>query len=194
MKVTIPNIARFWKRLMFPPDTDQYRYNRLVLRSDMPWEPWLHCGVWIATFLALFFGEKHVLPPVDGIDWYWIFFGLVAPVVGFFSVWTLEHHKGRPRYYALWGRMLADAGLATAIGLYQLARYLGEDDLEHLGVGYGVMPNLILMLCMWYTLTLVVRDVRFIIATEALAAEIYKNVHYVTVEEWAAEWGDDELR
>lgn len=194
MKVTLPNIGRFWKRLMFPPDTDQYRYNRLTLRSDMPWEPWLHCGVWIATFIVIIVGEKGVSPPVDGIDWYWIFFGLVSPFVGFFSVWTLEHHTGRARYYALWGRMISDAGLVIAIMLYQIDRFVVHDEIEFLGLGYGVMPNLILFLAMWFTATLVVRDIRFIIVTEKLATEIYRSARKLSVSEWVSRWGDDDSR
>ena len=194
MKVTLPNIARFWKRLMFPPDTDQYRYNRLVLRYDIPWEPWLHAAVWIGTITALVVGERGIMPPINGIDWSWIFFGLLSPTLGFFSVWTLEHYKGRPRYFALWGRMIADAGLATTILLYQLDRYISHDELEAVGLGHGVIPNVVLFFSMWFTLTLVWRDIKFIIATEALAAQIYKDVHYVTVADWVSEWGDDELR
>lgn len=190
MKVTLPNVAKFWVRLMFPPDTEQYRHNRLVLKSDMPWEPWLHAGTWIAVILVLITGEKGVIPPVDGIDWYWIAFGLISPPIGFFSVWTLHYHTGRARYYALWGRMIADLGLAVCIGLYQLTRFIFPEE-GALGFNYGLMSNMILFLSMWFTLTLVLRDIRFIIKTEQLAAEIYRDVHFLTINEWAAEWGAD---
>lgn len=176
---------------MFPPDTDTYKVNRLTLRSDMPWEPWLHCGMWLAMILILVIGEEGVLPPIDGIDWVWLVFGLVSPVIGFFSVWTLAHHTGKARYYALWGRMIADAGLAIAILLYQFDRFFIHDALGVAVFGYGVLPNVILFLAMWFTLTLVVRDIRFIIATEKLAAEIYHGVHTLRVVEWLSEWGDD---
>lgn len=158
---------------MFPPDTDQYRYNRMVLKFDMPWEPWLHCGVWVSMMLILIFGEQNVLPPVDGIDWIWLSFGIVSPTIGFFSVWALEHNTGRARYYGLWGRMLADVGLVITIGLYQLARFNGHDTWEEIGFGHGVLPNVVLFLAMWFTLTLVWRDVRLIVATEELAAALY---------------------
>ena len=194
MRVTLPNIGRFWKRLMFPPDSDQYRYNRLVLRYDMPWEPWLHAAIWIGTFLAVIVGERGVMPPIDGIDWSWIFFGFVSPTLGFFSVWTLEHHKGRSRYFALWGRMIADAGLAICILLYQLDRYLTSDEFGDVGIGVGILPNIVLMFAMWFTATLVWRDIKFIMITEALAAQIYRDVRYVAVSNWNVEWGDDDLR
>lgn len=194
MKVTPGNILRFWKRLMFPPDTDQYRHNRLALKTDMPWEPWLHAGTWIAIIITLIVGEQGVLPPIDGIDWYWIVFGLISPPIGFFSVWALEHWGSKARYCGLWGRMISDAGLATAILLYQIDRFIVHNDMSVPGVGYGILPNVILFLAMWFTLTLVVRDIRFIIATEALAAEIYRKVHSIRVDEWAVEWGEDVRR
>lgn len=177
---------------MFPPDTDVYRINRLTLRSDMPWEPWLHAGTWISMFAILFIGEEGVVPPIDGIDWYWLTFGFVSPFIGFFSVWTLAHKTGKPRYYALWGRMIADSGLVMAILLYQLDRFL-MNNADDIGLGHGVWPNLILFLCMWFTATLVVRDIRFIIATERLASEIYRGVHDFVVMEWLTNWGDDAL-
>lgn len=179
---------------MFPPDSDQYRYNRMVLKYDMPWEPWLHAGVWVGMILILLFGERGIVPPVDGIDWIWLAFGLVSPTVGFFSVWALEHSTGMRRYYALWGRMIADAGLATCLGIYQIARYQQFDDFESIGFGRSVIPNIILFLSMWFTLTLVWRDVRFIIATEELATDIYRNVKQLRFQEWLAERGDDGVR
>jgi len=175
---------------MFPPDTTQYRYNRLALKYDMPWEPWLHCAVWLGTIWALIFGERGIMPPIDGIDWYWIGFGLVSPVVGFFSVWTLEHHQGKPRYYALWGRMLADAGLTTAILIYLLDRHMV---LQDAGVEVGV-SNIVMFFAMLFTATLVARDLQFIHDTEHLAAKIYKDAHYLTIQEWVTEWGDDDNR
>lgn len=194
MKVTVRNIARFWKRLMFPPDSEQYRYNRMVLKYDMPWEPWLHAGVWVGMLLILVFGEKGIVPPIDGIDWIWLAFGLVSPTVGFFSVWALEFCKGANRYYALWGRMLADAGLVACLGIYQIARYQQFNEFSVIGFGHSVIPNLILFLCMWFTLTLVWRDVRFIIATEELATEIHKSVRELQFDEWLTERGDDGVR
>lgn len=191
MRVTPLNIARFWKRLMFPPDTDQYRYNRLVLKADMPWEPWLHAGAWCAFLLMLVVGDHGVVPPIDGIDWWWVCFGLTSPVLGFFSVWVLEFHTGRARYFALWGRMIADFGLAVALLLYQIARFSWDSDLLF---GSGILPNIVLFLSMWFTATLVVRDIRFIVVTERVAAQINRYVHHVSVDKWAAEWGDDAVK
>lgn len=191
MRVTPANIARFWKRLMFPPDTEIYRHNRLILKADLPWEPWLHATVWMSMIAILFIGEEGVVPPINGIDWYWLFFGLVSPPIGFFSVWALEHGRGTKRYCALWGRMVADAGLVVSLSLYELARWNGHEQFEALGVGNDVIPNMVLLAAMWFTSTLVWRDVRFIIATEKLAATIYRDVRGVRTQEWVAEWGAD---
>jgi hypothetical protein len=166
---------------MFPPDKDQYRYNRMVLKYDMPWEPWFHASVWIATLLVILVGEKGVLPPIDGIDWCWLYFLLVSPVIGFSSVWALEHSEsGTVRYYAVWGRMISDSGLSLGIILYQLDRFLAHDALEAIGLGHNVIPNVVLMAATWFTLTLVKRDIDFLADSEVLADQIYRR-------------GDDEL-
>jgi hypothetical protein len=150
----------------------------------MPWEPWLHCGIWIGVLLALFMGEEGVLPPIDGMDWFWIIPGLVAPVMGFFSVWILHYHKGKPRYIAIWGRMLADFGLAFTIIAYQLDM-VSHHGFEAIGWGHGILPNVILNFAAWFTLSLVWRDIKFIIATERLAAAIYYDLRHITLGEWA---------
>ena len=164
------NIARYWRRLMFPPGREAYYVERLLLRADLPWEPWLHCGVWIATFMALIFGDSGLVPPVAGIDWIWVVLGLGSPPLGFFSVWALEHGRGIVRYRAIWGRMAADIGLSTAIISYLCDR-LGEG---LLGVS-AILSDVILFLSAWFTLSLVHRDIKFLSATEELAGVIQRN-------------------
>lgn len=164
------NIARYWRRLMFPPDRHEYYADRLLLKADLPWEPWLHCGVWLGTFIVLVSGDAGILPPVNGVDWVWVILGLISPVLGFFSVWALEHGSGKCRYRAIWGRMAADIGLSTAILAYLAARW----DSGLLGVA-GVMSDVILFLSAWFTLTLVHRDIKFLAATEKLASIIHRD-------------------
>lgn len=188
MKLTVMNVGRFWKRLMFPPVSERYHLDRLSLRMDMPWEPWLHRAVWLGTILVLIFGEREVVPPVDGLDWYWIPAGLISPTLGFFSVWVLANKSGRPRYVAIWTRMIADFGLASAIVLYQLER-IAEEGFDAVGE-HGILANIVLTFAAWFTFTLVWRDIKFSIATEKLAASIYYNVRGVRMAEWA-EWVDD---
>lgn len=170
MKVTPLNIVRYWRRLMFPPDRHEYYADRLLLKADLPWEPWLHCGVWIATFLALMFGDTGIVPPVTGVDWVWVSLGLTSPVLGFFSVWELEHGQGKSRYMAIWGRMAADIGLSTAILAYLAARW-GEGLLG----ASSVLSDVILFLSAWFTLVLVHRDIKFLSATEQLASIIHRD-------------------
>lgn len=179
MKVTPWNIMKFWKRLMFPPHRHDYYSDRLLLKSDLPWEPWLHCGVWIATSLALLFGDTKVLPPINGVDWVWVSFGLVSPPVGFFSVWALEFARGKARYMAIWTRMASDIGLVVAILSYLVAR--GQLGLLHLDIHF--MSDIILLLSAWFTLTLVQRDIKFLIATEKIATIIHCNVRELTIRE-----------
>lgn len=175
MRVTPLNVARFWKRLMFPPHKDEMYADRLALRGDLPWEPWVHCSVWLSIIAVLFVGEQGVYPPFDDMDWAWIFFGLISPPIGFASVWMLEFHSGKIRYVALWLRMLSDAGLVSTLVFYQWER-VQDHGLEAIGYGHGVVANILLMFAMWYMCVLVWRDIQFIIATERLAAAIYYNV------------------
>lgn len=184
MKVTVGNVLRFWKKLMFPEASSEYHLDRLRLRMDMPWEPWLHCSVWIGMILILVNGELKVVPPINGLDWPWIVGGLLSPVVGFASVWTLAFKSGRARYVAIWTRMVSDIGLASTIILYQVDR-AAIHGWEAIGWGEAVLPNIVLNFAAWFTLALVWRDIRFIIATEKLAASIYANVRTLSLDEWA---------
>lgn len=165
MKVTPWNILKFWKRLMFPPHRSDFYHDRMTLKADLPWEPWLHCGVWIAVLITFIRGEWHLYPPNDAADWIWMIFGFSSPPIGFSSVWVLEHNKGRARYTALWMRMVSDIGLSVAILAY-LCNRIGTGQLGTV----SIMSDVILASAAWFTLTLVVRDIRFIVATEELAA------------------------
>lgn len=168
MRVTPLNIMRFWKRLMFPPDRPDYFLDRVSLKADLPWEPWLHATVWVAVIVTLFFGEVNLTPPSDVADWVWAVFGLLFPAIGFFSVWMLEYGTGRVRYIGIWSRTVADAGLSMAILAYLFNR-MNSGMLGKL----SIMGDAVLLASAWFTLTLVKRDIKFIVATERLADAIY---------------------
>ncbi len=185
MRVTPWTIAKFWKRLMFPPHREDFYMDRVTLKADLPWEPWLHCGVWCAVFATIVLGEWHLYPPQDTADWVWLLFGLTSPVIGFASAWMLEYHTGKVRYIAIWQRMISDIGLSVAIIAYLLNRIYTEQ----LGAG-SIMADTILGLAAWFTLTLVARDIRFIVATEKLAALIYCDLREMTLSEWADRMDD----
>lgn len=164
MKVTPWNIAKFWARLMFPPSPTHHLRERLSLRGDPPWEPWLHCAVWLSVWLIVVTD----LPP-ENSDWTWIILGLTSPMLGFFSVWVLANgaSKGWAKYVAMWTRMVADAGLAITIVAYQIAQW--EDQC------HPVIENAIMGFSAWYMLTLVVRDIRLIVEVERLADYLHKT-------------------
>lgn len=152
---------------MFPKRGEEYVRGRLELGTELPWEPWLHAGVWCSVILTMILGEWHLYPPRDAADWTWTILGLVSPPIGFASQWILAFNKGRLRYWGLWLRMIADIGLVLAIVSYLCNRwYIG-----HLLV-FDIMADMILLLSAWFTLTLAVRDVRFLLATEHLAARL----------------------
>jgi hypothetical protein len=173
MKVTPWNIAKFWRRLMFPPDREDFYMDRVTLKADLPWEPWLHCGVWLSVAATMILGESGLYPPADSADVVWLLFGLISPPVGFFSVWALEYNPGKARYIALWTRMIADIGLSVAIVAYLCNRLMTGQ----LGT-QSIMADMILFLSAWFTMTLVLRDVRFIAATEKLAALIHRDLRH----------------
>ena len=176
MRVTPLNVMRFWYRLMFPPRTPAYHRDRLNLKGDLPWEPWLHCAIWIGVIIILLFtGERGVIPPIEGfVDWTWALLGFFSPILGFFSVWMLAFNPGRARYVALWLRMVSDMGLAGAIAFYQYDRWMSE-----LGPitdpSVAVLGNVVLFFCFWYIAALVVRDIKFIVLTEKIASCIYAD-------------------
>ena len=167
MKFTPLNILRFWKLLMFPPTNSQtYLLGRFKLRTELPWEPWIHAAVWIGMFTSVIFGEPNLFPPGGGEDWTWLVLGLVSPPVGFFSQWTLKYCAGYKRYFALWTRMAADFGLAVALSAYLLNHWFSPDDAIH------IMPSAVGVFCVWFLVALVWRDAQFIFITEKLSKEL----------------------
>ena len=169
MKLTPLNILRFWKTLMFPPgDNTSYFLGRFKLKTELPWEPWIHAAVWTGVLVTLVTGELGLYPPGGNEDWVWLTFGLLSSPVGFFSQWALNYAGGRGRYIALWTRMLADVGLAVTILAYLISQWKGEDIRLHM------MSSVILIFSAWFVLTIVVRDIRFIILTEQIGNYIYR--------------------
>lgn len=157
---------------MFPPHS--FHESRLALKGDLPWEPWLHPAVWFGVICALILGDSNILPPVDDLDWVWVVFGLVSPVVGFSSVWMLAYGGGRQRYVALWMRMLADAGIVLAILFYELVR-ITSHDFQSGNDRFGFVPNIVMLFAAWYMGVLVWRDVKLVVEVERLASLIYKD-------------------
>lgn len=194
MRVTPWNIGKFWIRLMFPPTHEDYHSHRLTLKGDLPWEPWLHCGVWLSTFWVLIFGEARVIPPIDGVDWMWIAFGVMSPPLGFASVWALAFHAGRIRYVALWARAVADLGLVFALSGYQYSRFVAHQNHSWPDGSLGAVGDSLVLLSILYMATLVWRDVKFIIATEKLAALISRDVRELAIAEWISESGSNARR
>lgn len=168
MKVTLRNIAKFWVRLMFPPSPNHHLRQRLKLQGDPPWEPWLHCAVWLSVFAVV---GAHILERIalDQLDWVWVALGWISPPIGFASVWILAntHSGGSSRYVAMWMRLAADFGLALTIVIYQIAR-LGEGNHLH-----PLMANIVLGFSGWYMAVLVVRDFRLVQAVEKIADSLY---------------------
>jgi len=142
-----------------------------LIKAHLSWEPWLHSGIWIATIATLFFGDQGVVPPINGEDWVWVFFGLTAPVIAFLSASAIKRRSGKTRYVAIWARTMADVGLVTGILAYLLARL----NVGLLGVSH-IFGDVILLFCAWFTSILIYRDIKFLIATEKLASFIHRGL------------------
>lgn len=159
---------------MFPPRHRDYYMDRLTLKAELSWEPWLHAAIWLATLSSLIFKPfESAVPPYNPVDWVWVFFGLVSPPIGFFSVWALEHGHGKARYVAIWTRMASDLGLVIAIITYLISRWDEHwvDDLYH-------VSDVVLLFAGWFCCTLVRRDVEFLLATEKLASILHEREFY----------------
>lgn len=159
---------------MFPPKRQSYYLNRLNIQAELPWEPWLFCGVWFGVLFTVIFGEAGLVPPFDFIDSFWVMFGLISPPIGFFSLWALDNLHGKAKYIAIWTRMSADIGLSACILIYLAVRGRAtEYDFHYLG-------DVMLAFCAWFALVLVKRDIDFLVTTEKLASIIYQR----NVDEW----------
>lgn len=166
MKLTPWNVLKFWKLLMFPPWSGSALYLRLRLKGDPPWEPWLHCAVWLSVFAVIAVHHMDRIA-LDLLDWVWVSLGLFAPPVGFASVWILANTSGgRFRYVAMWMRLSADFALVWTILVYQAAR------LDDIGHGHPIMANIVLLFAAWYMATLVYRDWYLVREVENLAGRI----------------------
>lgn len=167
MRVTAGNIAKFVKRLMVPPVEHDMVEQRLRLKGDPPWEPWLHAAVWVSVLSVIAFGETGIVPPAETRDWVWMSFGLISPIVGFFSVWALVYgSSGQSKYVAIWLRTLADLGVVFTIGLYQLTTIVE-------GQYRSRLANTVLTFAAAYMFLLVWRDLRLVVRVEKLASDIH---------------------
>jgi len=137
-------------------------------RASLSWESWLHSAILIATIATLVFGDTGVVPPINGEDWVWAFFGLTSPVIAFFSASAIKRGSGKVRYLGIWTRTMADIGLVTGILAYLLARL----NVGLLGVNH-IFGDVVLLFCAWFTSILIYRDIKFLIATEKLASFIH---------------------
>lgn len=183
MKITPVNVVKFWKRLMFPPRWDDFHSDRISLKGDLPWEPWLHPAVWFATVAVLIVGDGMVVPPVDGRDWLWVVFGLASPVLGFTAVWMLNYGNGKRRYLAVWLRMVSDIGLVFAVLLYYIEMIYLSCATSACAITGAIFPSVVVFFAMWYLLVLVWRDIQLIAHIERIASmlEVSEFLRFGTV-------------
>ncbi len=135
---------------------------RYSLKPDLAWQPLLYTAVFWGVVTTLVIGDKAVIPPIDGLDWWWAVGGLISPVLGFCAVVMLKYGNGRHRYQAFWLRMAGNAGVALTIITYQIESF---HELHPLTDAIAVSSA-------WFLIVLIARDLRFIAITERLASAL----------------------
>lgn len=153
--------ARFVFRTFIPTDED-FWVARQALKADLAWQPYLYAAVLAGAILSLLFGDDDTIPPYDSIDTAWMFFALVSPLAGFAASIMLSQGTGRVRYFAFWLRISAKIGIITALLCYQIAV---------IGVSHPLQQSLA-GACVGFLLVLLVKDSRFLIATERVARHL----------------------
>lgn len=158
---------------MFPPQWSDFQSDRVSLKGDLPWEPWLHPAIWFATMAVLAFGDGVVYPPFDNLDFLWVSFGLASPVLGFSSVWMLHFGDGRRRYQAIWLRAVSGIGLVTGTLIYYF-EYIYRTNSSNVYRPF-IFPSVVVFFCLWYLLVLIFRDAKLIVKIEKLASALHNS-------------------
>lgn len=184
-------IKDMWKFLhinLFPETNFEAR---LALKADLAWQPYLHPAVLIGCLLTLAFGDRDMIPPVDHWDWLWLAAGIVSPLLGFASIWMMKTKTGRARYRAFWLRLAANLGIITAMTVYEIARFSTE--IRH-PIEYHPIVDTVFISAIAFMTVVVVRDIRFLIVVEKVAALIYRDLRHLNITETLEEWAADDNR
>lgn len=160
LKTKLYRAGQFVLRIYVPPDKD-FWVARQALKADLAWQPYLYTAVFWGALLTIAFGDEDTLP-IEHIDKAWIFFGLLAPVVGFISSMMLKLGRGQARYAAFWLRIASNVGLMSAISIYLIAV------IKH----PSPMTITMYLACMLFLLVLLVKDSHFLIVTEQIAKKL----------------------
>lgn len=179
-------LNRFFLERVLPADGDEYYAARLSMKPSLPWMPYLHPALLVGSLLTLLFGDRNMIPPINGWDWVWLTAGITSPLVGFWSIWIMHHYTGRLRYRAFWMRLAANIGLLTAMSSYEVARFTVElvDPIE-----YHPLVDTVFLAAILFVSVVIWRDIKFLLVVERVAALIYKQARHEAITE---HMGEDE--
>lgn len=161
-------VWRWLVRTFLPPEHD----DDWVL---IPWQPLLFAATWVGALILLVVGDFANVPAETsdlnhgGAQYIWLALSLVCPPIGLWSLHMIRTGSGMTRYKGMWIRLGADLGQFTALATYLIARAVGGD--------YRVYPSVIFAAATVFTALLVYRDVRSLVRTERLAAQIERELH-----------------
>lgn len=181
-------LTRFFVDTLLPKHDHK---DRLNLRPTLAWQPWLHLAVLLGSLLTLVFGDRDMIPPVDGWDWVWLTAGITAPIVGFVSIWLMKHRTGQVRYRAFWLRLAANCGVVTTMSAYEVARVSREIQYP---IEYHPLVDTVFLAAILFMIVVIYRDVKFLILVEKVAAMIYLDIRSSAIAEKLLELADDDHR
>lgn len=181
-------LTRFFIDSVLPKHDHKARLN---LQPALSWQPWLHPAIMLGSILTLVFGDRDMIPPINGWDWVWLTAGIISPPLGFWSIWLMKHHTGRVRYRAFWLRLAANAGAVTTMSAYEVARFSVElsDPIE-----YHPLVDTVFLAAILFMVVVIYRDLKFLVLVERLAAVIYRDVRALTIAEKLTELAADDHR
>ena len=152
-------------QVMFPIHSRQWH--------PMPYQPFLFTSLWMSGLVLMLFGDLTTWPLNVEPDTAmimpstWVALLVIAPPLGFASSWLLANKRGKWRYRAFWLRLFSDFTIATALAAYLAARIeLGHYHVLLLGVLSGSTL---------FSVALVYRDLRLLVASERLAKVILRT-------------------
>jgi hypothetical protein len=152
----------FW-----PPGNAEWWKQRLSIRADLAWQPFLFTAVWWGACLTMILRILDIYdvdPPgksIDSIEGIWLYGALSFPVVGYISVQVIQNGRGKWLYGALWCRLAADIGVATSLFCFMLREAVTDE-------AHPFMLTIMAAAVLFLTF-LTVRDIKFLVATERLA-------------------------
>lgn len=138
----------------------------------VPFSPLLFSFVWVATLVVIVQDDLYPIPFEVLATWAYVLWGVVglgSPPLALFAYYLVRYCKrARSTLFGFWLRFAADLGQLTAMTVFFIAiqisePWVNESQIYRRYIGIAVLIFLV---------TLVVRDILALVATELLARRI----------------------